>query len=175
MEEALVVNFFAGPGARKSTLAAHVFAELKWNNINAELVTEYAKDKTWEESYNVLDDQLYVLGKQFHRLFRLKDKVSVIVTDSPLLLSINYNKLFDKDVFNPFVFEAFNKFNNLNYFVVRQNKYNSAGRSQTLEQSKEIDSSVKNILEMNKTPFSLITGTEENVALIVQDILKRIG
>ena len=28
--KSLIVNMIAGPGAGKSTMAAHVFAELKW-------------------------------------------------------------------------------------------------------------------------------------------------
>lgn len=42
----LVVNLFGGPGSGKSTGAAYVFARLKMLGYNAELVTEFAKDKT---------------------------------------------------------------------------------------------------------------------------------
>ena len=40
----LVVNLFGVPGAGKSTGAAYVFSKLKMKGINAELVTEFAKD-----------------------------------------------------------------------------------------------------------------------------------
>jgi len=46
----LVVNLFGAPGAGKSTGAAYIFSQLKMAGINAELVTEFAKDKVWEES-----------------------------------------------------------------------------------------------------------------------------
>lgn len=46
----LIVNLFGAPGAGKSTLAAYVFAKLKMAGVNAELVTEFAKDKTWENN-----------------------------------------------------------------------------------------------------------------------------
>ena len=52
----LVVNFFAGPGAGKSSMAAGLFAELKFRGVNCELATEYAKDKVWEGSLGVFDD-----------------------------------------------------------------------------------------------------------------------
>ena len=64
----LIVNFYAGPGAGKSTMVAHTFAELKWRGINCELVTEYAKDKVWEKSFETLENQFYVSAKQYHRL-----------------------------------------------------------------------------------------------------------
>lgn len=41
----IVVNLFGVPGAGKSTGAAYIFYRLKINGINAELVTEFAKDK----------------------------------------------------------------------------------------------------------------------------------
>ena len=44
----LVVNLFGAPGAGKSTGAAYIFSQLKMAGINAELVTEFAKDKVWE-------------------------------------------------------------------------------------------------------------------------------
>jgi len=50
MSKPLIVDFFAGPGAGKSTTAADVFAKLKWRGVNAELIGEYAKDLTWSEN-----------------------------------------------------------------------------------------------------------------------------
>ena len=91
MKKPLVVNLFGAPGAGKSTGAAIVFAELKKAGINAELVTEFAKDKTWEHNIMALGCQEYVFGKQSYRLRRCRDDVEVIVTDSPLPLSIIYN------------------------------------------------------------------------------------
>ena len=41
----LVVNLFGVPGAGKSTGAAYIFSQLKMAGVNAELITEFAKDK----------------------------------------------------------------------------------------------------------------------------------
>ena len=87
MIKPIVLNFFGGPGTGKSTGAAYVFALLKMAGVNAELVTEAAKDLTWEEAFKNLRDQPYVFGKQAHRLFRCADMVDIIVTDSPIFLS----------------------------------------------------------------------------------------
>lgn len=40
----LLVNLYGSPGAGKSTGAAYIFAKLKMLGINAELITEYAKN-----------------------------------------------------------------------------------------------------------------------------------
>lgn len=66
----LIVNLFGAPGAGKSTGAAYIFSQLKMLGVNAELVTEFAKDKVWENSVDVLNDQMYVFSKQHHRISR---------------------------------------------------------------------------------------------------------
>lgn len=56
-QKTLVINLFGGPGAGKSTFCASVFADLKWRDINCEMALEYAKDRVWEGSFNVLENQ----------------------------------------------------------------------------------------------------------------------
>lgn len=90
-KKTLVVNLFAGLGAGKSSLCAHIFAALKWRDINCEMSREWAKDKVLEGSSHVLKNQMYIFGKQQHRLFSLKNEVDIVITDSPLLLSIIYD------------------------------------------------------------------------------------
>ena len=62
-EMPIVVNMFASPGSGKSTLAAYTFAKLKMLGVNCELVTEFAKDKVWENNNKALANQLYVFAK----------------------------------------------------------------------------------------------------------------
>ena len=88
----LLINLYGAPGAGKSTGAAYIFTRLKMEGVNAELVTEFAKDKVWEESKAVFDNQAYIFGKQYFRISRLQDKVDVVVTDSPIILSCYYGR-----------------------------------------------------------------------------------
>ena len=102
MSKTIVVNLFGPPCAGKSTCAAYIFAALKMQGVNCELVTEYAKDKTWEHNNTAIACQEYVFGNQSYRMARCRDDVDVIITDSPLPLSIIYNQ-------NPNLGLAFNK------------------------------------------------------------------
>lgn len=96
------------------------------------MVTEVAKDKTWEHNSLALGCQEYIFGKQSYRLRRCRDDVEVIVTDSPLPLSLIY--LNDKDLnkdnaFQKVVMNVFNSYSNLNYLVLRDKPYNPKGRN----------------------------------------------
>lgn len=135
----LVANLFGAPGAGKSTTAAMVFALLKQNGVNAELSTEFAKDKVWEQSPKIFQCQEYIFGKQSWKLKRLENEVDVVVTDSPLLNSIIYNSnpVLGED-FNNVVVSCHNYYNNINFLLKRNKPYNPKGRFQTEEESDEI-------------------------------------
>ena len=168
----IVVNLFAGPGSGKSTTCAGVFAKLKLAGVNCEMALEYAKDKVWEESNKVLDDQIYVFGKQLHRIFRLKDKVDVVITDSPILLSIIYDKTGNK-YFSDLVLNQFNNFENRNYFIERTTVYNPKGRLQTEDEAKEIDKVLLDLLKDCNIEYDSV-GKSEAVDYIFNKIMKEL-
>jgi hypothetical protein len=166
----IVINLFAGPGSGKSTTCAGVFSKLKLAGVNCEMALEYAKDKVWENSLDVLDDQIYVFGKQLHRLNRLKGKVDVIITDSPILLSIIYNKE-ASNYLDDLVIEQFHKFNNLNYYVVRDESFNPKGRVQNHEESMEKDDEIKTLLNEHNISYTTVY-KHNSVDTIVNEVMK---
>ena len=131
----IIVNLFAGPGAGKSTGAAYVFAKLKLAGIDCEYVSEFAKDKVWENNSEVFKNQFYITGKQSFKISRCFGKVDVIITDSPIALGAVYA---DTEGLKLASLQEFNKYekNNLNVFIERKKKYNPNGRNQTEEEAK---------------------------------------
>lgn len=173
MNKTLVINLIGGPGSGKSTTASGIFYTLKKMGINCEMALEFAKDKVWEESYKILDDQFYIFGKQYHKLFRLNGKVDVIITDSPLVISMLYNKTPSK-YFNDFVLEQFNTFYNLTFFLNRPKNYQEEGRIQTKKESEVLDNVLKDILHKNNVYFHEIS-CENAVDVIVEMVKERIN
>ena len=117
----------------------YIFSKLKMHGVNAELVTEFAKDKVWEGNKEVFKNQAYIFGKQSFKMSRCKDKVDVLVTDSPLFLSALYNndEVLGED-FNKVVLNVFNSYDNINLFIKRNKPYNPIGRHQTAAESDKL-------------------------------------
>lgn len=154
-----VINLFAGPGAGKSTTAAGLFFLMKNKGYNVELITEFAKDLTWENRNKTLENQIYVFAKQYHRLYRLENKVEYVITDSPLLLSLIYSKTdYFNGTFANLVKEVWNEYINYSFFIERIKEYKQIGRSQDEEGAKKIDLTVLNLLNENYYIFKRVKG-----------------
>lgn len=140
--------------------------------INTELVTEFAKDKVWENNTEVFKNQAYLFGKQSYRLSRCKDKVDCIVTDSPLPLSIFYNN--DPSLtenFNKSVMDVFHSYNNMNYLLLRTKPYNPIGRHQSEEESDALKEPMVKLLKERDIPYLEINGEIEGYDKIINDVM----
>jgi hypothetical protein len=173
----MVVNLFGAPSAGKSTGAAYIFAKLKLAGVNAELVTEFAKDKVWEETKAVFKNQLYIFGKQSFKISKCYDKVDVVITDSPLYASKLYNNFDGKkgQLLDALVIEEFNSYENRNYFINRVKPYNPVGRFQTEDESDKIATQLRDMLYRDNISYDDRSGNEAGYDSIVKDILAMLG
>lgn len=171
----LVVNLFGVPGAGKSTGAAYIFSQLKMRGINAELITEFAKDKVWEENKAVFDCQEYIFGKQSFKMNRCKDKVDCIITDCPLALSAFYNSdpILGED-FNKTVMSRFNSYNNMNFLINRTKPYNPSGRHQTEKESDALKQPMINLLNSRGIKYQEANGDDDGYNKMVDMICYRL-
>jgi nicotinamide riboside kinase len=164
----LVVNLVGGPGVGKSTLSANLFAKLKMSGLDVELAPEYVKDLVWEESFKKIENQIYIFGKQHNRLYRLNNKVKVIITDSPLLNSIVYYNGKNPN-FEPLVIWEFKQMNNLTFYLERSFDYVQNGRMQTLEGAKQVDENYKELLNKYDIEFTSISSPYQ-----IEEIVEKI-
>lgn len=170
----LICNLFAGPGAGKSTVAAGLFARLKQGGFNAEYIQEYAKDKTWQGDEFSLGCQPYISAKQLWRQHRLLGKVDVAITDAPLLHGLIYPGHYTGENFEKWLVETFKQFNNLNIFLKRNPKltYSTSGRSQTLEQSQEIDIHMEQILAQHNILAYGVEVNHDNTLAVIESLIQ---
>ena len=176
MKKPIVVNLTGAPGAGKSTGAAKIFSELKLLGINCELVGEFAKDKTWEHNITALNCQEYIFGKQSYRLARCRNEVDVIVTDSPLPLTIIYTK--DEKIKEPLTALAmavYNSYDNVNFFINRVKPYNPKGRNQTAEESDALSAEIKELYQRLNIPYTEITGDEEGYQKAITRVVTKLN
>ena len=136
------INFLAGPGAGKSTVAARLFGELKAKGYDVEQVSEYIKKWAYEGKKPQSFDQLYAFAKQLRNEETLLRCVPLIITDSPLIVNVAYTKYYNCPYYRELLdlvshFE--NEYHSLNLFIDRTVDYVEKGRYQNLDQALELD------------------------------------
>ena len=182
MKNTLIVNLYGGPGTGKSSGAAYIFSKLKMAGIDAEYVTEFAKDKVWENNTEAFKCQFYISGKQAFRISRCYGKVDVIITDSPIVLGKIYADLIGRPQLGLACLEEADQYpagSTLEIFLNRVKPYNTNGRNQTEEEAKKIDETVKKLLleRSESKQYSVIEydGDQEGydrIYLCIKDLLE---
>lgn len=175
MRRTVVINLYGGPCCGKSTVAAGLFYELKCKGIECELTGEVAKDKVWDDNPWVLRNQPYIFGKQLHRIWRLEDKVDLIVCDSPILLSMIYSQE-DSQLFNDFIVEQYHKYNNINFVLERKfynDGYEQNGRNETIQEAIEIDNRIEEVFDKYDIDYIKVCEVDsKNMVNKILNILK---
>jgi hypothetical protein len=161
---------FGGPCSGKSTSAALVFAHMKLAGLKVELVTEYAKDLTYSGHFKTLGDQINVFANQHTRLNRLVGHVDYIVTDAPLLNSLIYGEEQSRH-FRELVFEKFNEYDNVNFFINRVKPYAQFGRTQSETESDILSTQIKAMLNEYNQTFVELDGNDK-VYIPVLELIK---
>jgi Cdc6-like AAA superfamily ATPase len=133
----IILNLYGSPGSGKSTSAASTFVKLKQAGRKVEYLTEYAKQLTYHERFNTLQEQVYVFAKQMHYLdgFLNSNSLEVVVTDSPLILSCLYAPSYYPSSFNQLVRDLYGRYHNINIWINRVKPYLQYGRTQTEDES----------------------------------------
>lgn len=136
--------------------------------IKCELVTEVAKDLTYEES-PLLYDSLYVFTQQARRLARLRGKVDLVITDCPLPLTLVYRSgIYKQAWFEAMVDSIWSIDSNFNVALNRVKPYAAYGRTQTEDEAKAIDDKIWAL----GIPFDLDIPADDKAAQIIFEEVK---
>lgn len=173
---ALVVNLIGGPCAGKSKVGLLLTAKLKQLGLRAEYVSEVAKDYVYKKDTIALDgsmrSQTKMLIEQSKRidLPYFSQMVDIVVLDSPLLLNTIYNK----DATNEYI-QSVNSlsrcYNNLFFFIDRNDKFTSSGRKQkNIKECVFIDNQIKDLFKKLRIKYT--SCDDENIDKIIKQIIK---
>lgn len=172
-KKTIVINLTGGPGSGKSTTMAGVFYNLKKRGYNCEMAPEFAKEMVWEESFKKMDDQAYIFAKQFHRMWRIANKVDLIITDAPLFVTLFYDGEKCEDLAT-YVMKKFHSFENITFFVERDpDNYQTEGRIQSKEHAQIIDNELKKIMDEHNVRYTILK-QRDAVENIVDFVIKNI-
>jgi deoxyadenosine/deoxycytidine kinase len=139
------IGFVGGPGTGKSTQAALLFAHLKKQGRDVELVMEYMKAWIHEKRPLKQDTQIYALGKQMNYESRwLSHGTKHIVTDSPLVIAAFHAHKYVTPELGEIKMQDVEFFGALHdehlIFLKRGNfAYQKEGRFQTEQEAREMD------------------------------------
>ncbi len=168
-----VINIFAGPGCGKSTVAAGLYHKLKTLNKNVEYVSEYAKDLIYENRFERLNDYLYVLAEQHHRLLKLSNSVEYAICDGSFLLGYIHckkNGFYNHKLLKELVLDIFNSYENFNYLLPREKKfYTKSGRKESLKEAIKLDKKLSQLFTKKKIVYKKISFNKA-IPAILQDI-----
>lgn len=168
-----IIAFIGGPCSGKSRTAFKLTSELKDLGINVELVTEFAKDLTWENNWEALGNQMYITGCQHHREYILEGKVDYIVTDSPLILGpLYFSGDTNKDHYERLVNGLYLSKKVHTIFLNRTGPYMQDGRKQTEDEAKEIDKRILEYMDRYEIPYTILDKTHVT-PYVIHNILNK--
>lgn len=172
-KETLVINLIGGPCSGKSTVAAELFSRLKKMGIKSELVSEYVKDRIYDNHDSVINDQIFLFAQELHQLKNKIGKVDVIVHDGSFINNIIYKNEENKN-FDNLIVSEYCKFNNLDFFIKRGNiEFEEYGRIHNLKQSKELDKIIKETYDNYELSYIEVE-SRDAVDKIIPIILKKL-
>ena len=147
-----VINLFGAPGRGKSSVRSGLFWLMKSCHMSVEEVSEYAKylvltGRTWQLN----EEQLYLFSKQLHKQNIInRNGYEFAATDSPLQLSAFYAPPGYYNHFEHIVDEAYDRFDNINFFLTRDldagGSFEDRGRMHDKEGSIRVENEMREFL-----------------------------
>lgn len=135
----LHINFYAGPGVGKTVTAAALFVALSLQGVHAELVREYAKELTYKGTIHLVS-QKEIFAEQYARQSLFHGHAQVVITDSPVPLTLIYGSEEDFHDAHEKIRELTGDWESLNFLLHRDldSGYQTAGRYQNIDQAKSL-------------------------------------
>ena len=182
------IALLGAPGCGKSTLAAYVYAMLKDEGLDGDLVQEYIREHiNKHKQVPSITFQSVVYERQLEKEKILPENLDFFVTDSPHILSYIYASLYidynDKDqvellgdLYMKFLRQS-RKAYDLVYVLDHNHppKMDDGVRYQTSKEMKILKKGIPNFLDMHKVNYRVMDkdmSTKDRAKKIVKDVKK---
>ena len=166
------ICLYAGPGSGKSTMAAWAYSALKIQGRSIELVREHVKNWVYENRPPQSFDQVFLFAAQMRAEdVVLRSGVEMLVTDSPLFLSLCYAEKYGTPGWRHLLplceeFEA--TYPSIDILLHRRSAYDPKGRFQDEKAALEIDAMIRERLVARGKPF-YEAKTDEDVIRAIRE------
>lgn len=138
-----------------------------------EVAHEFPKDVIFDKSNNVLNDQIYILGQGYRRIFRLVGQTDIAIAECPILLSVIYDPE-QRKTLKALVLEEHRRMWTFNILLNRVGGYVQNGRNETEVEAIELDQKIKGLLDDNNIDYLQCDGTPETKSFLVKTIQEKI-
>ena len=181
------IGLIGAPGCGKSTLAAYVFAMLKDEGIDGELVTEYIREHVnRHKRVPSITFQSVIYERQLEKEKIVPKQLDFFITDSPHILSYIFASLYidykdpDQvellgDLYLKFLRQSKDAYD-LIYVLEHNHPPKEDGvRYQTAEEMQLLKNSIPVFLDMHKVKYTRLGGeisTQNRAKMIVDDVKK---
>jgi hypothetical protein len=146
--------------------------ELKKYGVEVENVMEYPKELVYQERLLALKDQVFVFANQYHKIWTAAAHNQLVITDSPIMLSMIYNPDTSPH-FNELIVELHEKFNNINIVLKRTPETHSmVGRIHSLTESISVDNRIRAILDERGIEYVEFDPVNDNIQPLVKLIIQ---
>ena len=164
----IVVNLFGAPGVDRDAGAAYVFSVLKMKGVNADLVNYRCPNGRGQI-------QTGLLGRKHESLHMAEyHEYDVVITDSPLMTCAFYNESpIIEPEFSTLVRTLFDSFDNLNYFVSKDQPAPTS-RMRMRDETETLSKQIKQKLSVARIPYASIRNNKEGYDRVISDVLNRI-
>lgn len=176
----IIVDFFAGPGSRKTTTCYGVAYKLKLRGYECLYLEEVASELTRKKDFFGLQMQHSIVAEQITRLnIAMQHDFDVIVMDTSLLNSLVYSKNIGKDFhsekLSEWILDVYKKYDFVTYYLKRPENYSNVGRYNSKEQAIAIDNEIEDVLIKNNIKHRILEPNgEETVNNIINDLLEKL-
>lgn len=157
-----VINIIGGPGSDKSMFAAAIVLYLHLHGKTVEIIPDHAKGLVWQQNFEVLKNQYFIAQRQYEMINLIDGQVQFLITEGSLPQVLFYNETYEPNICDiaktrAQILEWYGMYDNVNILVERgEKRYMRAGRFQEEEQARAIDLGLRELLDREHIPYTVL-------------------